>query len=154
MTPPTFLKKLLSHFSISDDEDEESPPVNIPESWRKPTVSVEVEGVPVVSSPLPLPSSSPTKTSKFKFHKLKLPSFSKTSPPTKPFTKSTQKIHIPFLRRGKRLLAGFLFIINLFFGFSLLPGSTFSFGLFLLLNSFLLLDYLWKTSHNHIILTE
>jgi len=62
-------------------------------------------------------------------------------------TKTSRKIHVPGLRMGKRLLAAILLIINLFISQATLmsaPTSQPMFWLFIL-NSFILLDYLWRT---------
>lgn len=57
------------------------------------------------------------------------------------------KIHIPFLRTTKRVMAGLLLIINFIISQATLtshPDTQPLFWLFLL-NSFIILDYIWKT---------
>lgn len=62
--------------------------------------------------------------------------------------KPTRKLyHWPWLRQLKRSMAGILLIINFFIGEFILgttPGALIFFFLFLA-NSFILIDYLWKT---------
>lgn len=57
------------------------------------------------------------------------------------------KIQIPGLRTGKRILAFVALCFNFFVGQTALMGAqrTQPFYLFFMLNSFLLVDYLWKT---------
>jgi len=57
------------------------------------------------------------------------------------------KIHIPFLKTGKRVMAGVLLVVNVIISQATLmsnPDTQPLFWLFLL-NSFIILDYLWKT---------
>jgi len=69
--------------------------------------------------------------------------------------KMKQKIRIPLLRPMKRYIAFFLLLINVFLGFvSLTSPIGGPLGFFFLLNAFICLDYLWKTSHWKIVKEE
>lgn len=59
----------------------------------------------------------------------------------------TRKLHIPGLRTGKRVLATFLLIVNFIISQVALTSAQPTQPMFILfiLNSFFLLDYLWKT---------
>lgn len=61
--------------------------------------------------------------------------------------KKKRKIRIPMLRTIKRLIAAFLLIVNFFISQASLMSASQSQPLFVLfiLNSFILVDYLWKT---------
>lgn len=57
------------------------------------------------------------------------------------------KIKIPFLKTGKRVVAGLLLVVNVIISQATLMNNPNTQPLFLLfiLNSFIILDYLWKT---------
>jgi hypothetical protein len=58
-----------------------------------------------------------------------------------------RKFRIPGLRTSKRIIAGILLLLNFFISQATLTGpvATQGFAVFFLLNSFILVDYLWKT---------
>ena len=61
-----------------------------------------------------------------------------------PLPKPTRVIHIPYILKIKRILAGLLFITNLL----IIGVSLFQFPVILLIfvpNAWILLDYIWKT---------
>ena len=59
--------------------------------------------------------------------------------------KPRRKIRLPFLRTLKRVLAGFLFLVNFLSAVLGWSMGTPQVGIILLPNSFIILDYLWKT---------
>lgn len=60
---------------------------------------------------------------------------------------SSTKLKIPGLLGSKRIMAGILLVINFIFGESALTAGSFGVpvAIMFLANSFILLDYLWKT---------
>lgn len=62
-----------------------------------------------------------------------------------PKPKVKRKIRIPFLRRFKRIIAGFMLIINFLSGIMSLSTNIVPVAILFLPTSFILLDYLWKT---------
>lgn len=108
--------KRLLHRQPPPDKTEDKTESNIPKSWRKTN-----------------PTSAPTPTSTI----------------TKPRL-FKEKIRIPFLKTAKRYVAALLLLVNGFLFLMLLgyTPSTLTQGMSLLFlgNSFILLDYLWKSS--------
>lgn len=70
--------------------------------------------------------------------------------------KKHKKFHVPGLRTAKRVLAGFLLIINFFISQATLMSAATSQPLFWLffLNSFIILDYIWKTRNKPQVIEE
>lgn len=89
--------------------------VNVPASWLKPDAQTKAKALPKGYVRLEKPKM--------------------------------RKLHIPGLRTGKRVLATFLLAINFVISQAALTSAQNTqpmFALFLL-NSFILLDYIWKT---------
>jgi len=115
---------------------ETTPTYTIPLSWHKqtndtPTASSRQQtNTPVVTPPKPKTKTSTNKVTSF-FPRINV-------------TIEEGKLKLPFLRRAKRILAGMLLLINLTVGLASF-GAVPPLAIFLFLNSFLLLDYLYKT---------